>query len=497
MGKILEGLEPASLWVHFFRITQIPRCSKNEGKVRDYVEAVAARNALPFKVDRVGNIRVKKAAKPGRERGPVAVLQAHLDMVCEKNRKVIHDFARDPITLKREGDWLMAEGTSLGSDNGIGVAAALAIMEGNGIQHGPLEMLFTVDEETGLTGASALADDMLEGRVFFNLDSEAHGTIYIGCSGGRNTELFLDPQTERMPAGWLPVRVTVGGLQGGHSGLNIHEGRGNAIKLLARFLLNVGEELDIKLSVIDGGDKVNAIPRECEAIVCISPDKMEGLKRFAATFQRIYKEEYGPNDRDVLIHVHGEGFKRPERVLLLDAQHRLLDLLYSLPNGVIAMSRAIPGLVQTSSNLGVIKVEHGQVHIGTSQRSSVETELAGISDMVAAVGRLARAKIQKGAGYPGWQPDPRSPALQLAKKVFLNLFGHEPQVTAIHAGLECGIIGSKYPGMDMLSFGPTILGAHSPNERILVPTVEQFWRFLVAMLENLPGLAQGSADQEN
>jgi dipeptidase D len=420
------------------------------------------------------------------EKKPVAVLQGHLDMVCEKNKNVVHDFMEDPIRLKREGDWLRADGTSLGADNGIGVAAALAIMEDEGLQHGPLELLFTVDEETGLTGAGQLAGDMIHGKVFFNLDSEDQGTIYIGCAGGRNTDLSLKLETENIPSGYEPFRIRVGGLQGGHSGLHIHEGRGNAIKLLARFLWDVAARWDIRISEIEGGNKVNAIPRECEVVGYLPSDKLADLRESATAFEEIYKEEYHLSDGGVFVRLDETVTQQDDAVMKPDCQERLLNLLCSLPHGVIAMSLAMPGLVETSTNLAVVRTERDQVTIRTSQRSSLQTPLVAISNMVAAAGQLAGAQVQSGGDYPGWKPNPDSPVLQLARETFKGLFGTEPTVTAIHAGLECGIIGDKFPGLDMISFGPTILGAHSSDESIRIPTVKAFWDFLVAILRNLP-----------
>jgi len=482
---VIQGLEPQRLWEHFYEIAQIPRCSKHEEKIRDYVISVAKRNGADYKVDSVGNIVIRKPATPGKENKPIVVLQSHLDMVCEKNKDVAHDFSKDPIQLKREGDWMMARGTTLGADNGIGAAAALAVLESPDISHGPLELLFTVDEETGLTGATGLGSDMLEGRILLNLDSEEDGAIYIGCAGGRDTEFFLKLQTEAVPTGYAAVMVVLGGLQGGHSGLNIHEGRGNAIKLLARFLWKVAPELGFRLAAIEGGNKHNAIPREADAIGYLPSDKVEQLVSLANTYQDIFRNEYQLIDKDVRVTIRTEGFQAPEQVFSEDFQFRLLNMLYAMPHGVISMSLAVPGLVETSTNLAVIKTEADRVRILTSQRSSVESRLDEICEMVSAVGKLVQAEIRHGDGYPAWQPNPDSHTLKLAKQVYRELYGKEPEVKAVHAGLETGIIGDKFPGMDMISFGPTILGAHSPDERVQISTVKKFWDFMVALLEKL------------
>ncbi len=485
MKDVIQGLEPQWLWEHFYQIAQIPRCSKHEEKVREYVIAVAERKGADYQVDDVGNIVVRKPASPGKENKPIVVLQSHLDMVCEKNKDVQHDFSKDPIQLERDGDWLTARGTTLGADNGIGVAAALAVLDSNRLSHGPLELLFTVDEETGLTGANGLGSDMLEGRLLLNLDSEEDGAIYIGCAGGRDTEFFLRLQTEKVPSGYQPVLIVLRGLQGGHSGLNIHEGRGNAIKLLARFLWNVAPGLHLRLAAIEGGNKHNAIPREADALVFLPGEQMGRLTEAAEKFQEIFRDELRLIDPGVKITVQHHGFQTPETVFTPSFQENLLNLLYALPHGVIHMSLAVPGLVETSTNLAVVKTEPDTLRILTSQRSSVESRLDEICEMMAAVGRLVQAEIRRGDGYPAWQPDPDSYLLKSAREVYKNLYGKDPEVKAVHAGLETGIIGDKYPGMDMISFGPTILGAHSPDERVQISTVQKFWDFLLALLDRL------------
>jgi len=485
--KAIEGLEPRLLWEHFYQLAQIPRCSKHEEKAREYVIAVAERNQLPYKTDAVGNVVVKVPPTSGKETAPIVVLQGHLDMVCEKNKDVAHDFAKDPIELVRDGEWITAKGTTLGADNGIGAAAMLAVMESKNVVHGPLELLFTIDEETGLTGASALDESMLEGRILLNLDSEEDGVIYIGCAGGRDTEFFLKREDQQPVAGSVPVKVLVTGLQGGHSGLNIHEGRANAIKLLTRLLWNLRDSVDFQLAEIDGGNKHNAIPRECDAIIYVTPEKVETVKSIASQYQAIYQQEYQFVEKNVQIQVNTEGFTAPAAVFNNSLRDTLLNMLYAMPHGVMAMSLAVPGLVETSTNLAVVKTTDDQISILTSQRSSVTTRLDEICEMVRAVGKLTGAEIRQGNGYPAWQPNPDSPLLTVAKTVYQELFGTEPQVKAIHAGLETGIIGAKFPGMDMISFGPTIVGAHSPDERVHIPAVEKFWNFLTAILQKFAG----------
>jgi dipeptidase D len=450
--------------------------------VREYVLEVAKRNGCAHRTDRAGNTVVRKEATAGMEARPIVILQAHLDMVCEKNKDTAHDFSKDPIRLNRDGDWIRAEGTTLGADNGIGVAAQLALMEEKDIPHGPLEFLFTVDEETGLTGATGLAADMLEGRILLNLDSEEASTLYIGCAGGQDTVLALPLETEAVPGGFSAASIRVGGLQGGHSGLEIDRGRGNAIKLLARFLAKKAPLLQVRVAHMDGGSKRNAIPRECDALVCLPRGNLEVLKQAAREFEQVCKEEYRAQDPEVYVRVAEEGFPEPDQVFRLELQEKLLNLLVCLPHGVIRMSPELPELVQTSTNLAVVRVEGQGFVIATSQRSSVATDLVAASDSVAAAGRLAGAHVHHDEGYPGWTPDPDSRVLGLAKAVYPSLFGREPKVTAIHAGLECGIIGDRFEGMDMISFGPTITGAHSPDERVEISSVKPFWDLLVAIL---------------
>ncbi|NIV12681.1 MAG: beta-Ala-His dipeptidase, partial [Aliifodinibius sp.] len=428
MTAALQGLKPEALWKHFDQISQIPRCSRDEERVRQYVLQVAERNGLEYKLDEVKSVTVKKPATTGLEKAPIVVLQSHLDMVCEKNKDTDHDFSKDPIELVTDGDWITANGTTLGSDNGIGVAAALAVMESKDVKHGPMEFLFTVDEETGLTGATQLGEDMLEGRILLNMDSEEDGAIYIGCAGGKDTEVFLKLDLEDVTTEFKPVRIRVGGLQGGHSGLQIHEGLGNAIKLLSRFLWKISTEHELRLAHIDGGSKHNAIPRECDAIVYLPADKIKSLNLAAEQYQKIYKDELKLVDPDVFVRVDEGGFDAPDMVFSESLHNRLLNMLYTMPHGVLAMSQAVPGLVETSTNLAVIKTNDDYVSVLTSQRSSVDSALADSVDMITAVGYLAEGQVEQGTGYPAWEPNPDSYTLKLAKTVYNELFNKKPEV---------------------------------------------------------------------
>lgn len=487
LKEAIGGIKPEGLWNHFYEISQIPRCSKHEDKIREYVVEVIKRNGLEYKLDQVQNVVATKPGTPGLENKPIVVLQSHLDMVCEKNNDIQHDFSKDPITLRRQNGWIAAGGTTLGADNGIGVAAALAVLESKNMKHGPLEFLFTMDEETGLTGATEIADHMLEGNILINMDSEEDGAFYIGCAGGKDTELLMKIETESVPSDYAAVRVKVGGLQGGHSGLNIHEGRGNAIKLLVRFLWKASQQMSLRLASLDGGSKHNAIPRECDAIVYIPTKDLEAIKKLAEEHDNDYKNEYGLTDSGVFVSIAEEGFGKPDNVLSDRLQKCLLNVIYSMPHGVLAMSHAVPGLVETSTNMAVVHTTNDRISLVTSQRSSVQSELVDMADMVYALGQLAGAEMHQSNGYPAWQPNPKSPALKKSIEVYKSLFGSEPEVKAVHAGLECGIIGDKFPGMDMISFGPTIMGAHSPDERVEIATVEKFWILLGAILERLAG----------
>lgn len=483
MTRILSNLKPELVWKHFEEITKHPRPSKNEKKVVEYVLSVVKNLGLEYKQDSFGNILVKKPATKGKENLKTVCLQSHLDMVCEKNRDVQHDFDKDPIQIYVDGDWVKAKGTTLGADNGIGVAAALAIMESNDIEHGPLEFLFTLDEETGLTGATNLSQDFLNVDILLNLDSEEEGSFYIGCSGGKDTEGRFTYIKDKVPSQSLAYKISVTGLKGGHSGLDIHLGRGNAIKILTRLLWNLQNNFDLRISRIEGGSKRNAIPREAFAEVVISNSKEKEFTDYVNKFTEIVKFELGTVEPNLKISF--DKINLPEFVIDKPTQFRLLNTLYALPHGVMKMNADLPDLVETSTNLATVNF-NDEIVIGTSQRSSVETEKEDIVSVNRAIFLLANAQVKHGDGYPGWKPDINSEILKEMKKVYYNLYNKEPEVKAIHAGLECGIIKEKYPSMDMISFGPTILGAHSPDERVQISTVEKFYNLLLETLKNIP-----------
>ncbi|MBK7630471.1 MAG: aminoacyl-histidine dipeptidase [Ignavibacteriales bacterium] len=484
MGKVLGHLKPELVWYHFEEICKYPRPSKKEEKIAEYVVSVGKRLGLQTEKDKFGNIVIRKPATPGKENLKTVVLQGHIDMVCEKNRGVEHDFDNDPIYPYIDGDWVKAKGTTLGADNGIGVASALAILEANDVEHGPLECLFTLDEETGLTGASSLKKNWLKGDILINMDSEDLGTIFIGCSGGKNTAATLKAKLEKSPRNYSAFELKVAGLKGGHSGLEIHVGRGNAVKILNRAIWNYSQENAIRLAEINGGNKHNAIPREAFAIVLVPKNDDKKFKKFVAKYNETVKAEYLTVDAGLV--VSAEKHVVPEKVMDEKTQKRLVNALYAIPHGVIKMSNDIPGLVETSTNLAVVETVGKNINIVTSQRSPIASQNVDITSMTTAVLKLAGADVSYGDGYPGWAPDINSDILKVFKSTFTKMYGKEPEVTAIHAGLECGIIKEKYPDMDMISFGPTMRDVHSPDEKLQISTVPEFYNQLKTVLKNIP-----------
>jgi dipeptidase D len=482
MTSALSGLEPQQLWKHFDAITKIPRPSTKEAAMRDYVLGIASRLGLEVQSDKVGNIVVRKRARPGRESAVPTLLQGHLDMVCEKNEGTAFNFETDAIRAHRDGDWLKADGTTLGADNGIGVAAALAVMESTDIAHGPLEFVFTIDEETGLTGAAEFPGGMLRSKYFLNLDNEETGTLCIGCSGGLNTtarrKVSLRPTSAN--AGY---RIKVSGLKGGHSGVDIHQGRGNALRILGTLLQRLLDQLSVEVADVKGGSARNVIPREASALIAIDPARESELKSKLAEFQSEMRTDLGAFDPGVQI--SAEKADRLAQVLDRADALATAQLLATLHHGVLAMSPDIPGLVQTSTNLAVVSVKDGVVEVSTSQRSAIRSSILAAGNLVATACRLAGFEAESGGGYPGWKPEPTSDIVQKHQAVANEVFGAPLKLIAMHAGLECGVIGEKYPGMQMVSFGPTIVDPHSPNERVQISTVEKFWNYLKAVLERL------------
>ena len=482
MSKAIEGLKPAGVWKAFAELSKVPRPSKHEAAAAAFVIDTAKRLGLEWAQDAAGSVVVRKPAAKGYESRPMVCLQGHLDMVPEKRPDKKHDFLKDPITLVRTGNFMMADGTTLGADNGVAVATSLAIMADKSLAHGPLEFLFTIDEETGLTGANNLQPGFLKSTILLNLDSEEEGELYVGCSGGRDTMGTWALDAEPAPAGTIGLQIKVGGLRGGHSGLEIDKGRGNAIKILNRVLAKLAS-VGARLAAIDGGNKRNAIPRDASALVFVPKAKAAEAKAIVAAVSDMCRAELASVEPSLA--VTAEPFKGRKKVLKKGVQKKLTMALAALPHGVIKMSADIPGLVETSTNVGVITTGKKDISVATSQRSSVASEIVEIADAVKAVFELGGAKVSGSDGYPGWKPNLDSPILKLAIATYKELYGKEPAVKAVHAGLECGIIGEKYPGMDMVSFGPTLEGVHSPDEKIHIDTVQKYWDFLLALLRKV------------
>lgn len=483
--SVVKELKPRVLWKRFEEISTIPRCSKHEEKIRDYLIDFAKEHKLEYTVDDAGNVVIIKEAAKGMEDKPIVILQGHMDMVCEKNSDVDFDFSKDPIQLVKKDDILTAKGTTLGADNGIGVAAALAILEDDSLALGPIEALFTVDEETGLTGAFALSDDMLAGRILLNLDSEDWGVITVGCAGGGNSEVTLPLSRKASDPSTTWLKVNVSGLRGGHSGVDAHEQRGNAVKILSRILWTADLSTDngIVLAEFKGGDKHNAIPREAYAIIGVNAKEKADIEKTMNTEAEHILKEYKPIDPKCSVSLTDE--KSQSTVLTFESKEAFLNLLHGLPHGVEKMSYDIKGLVETSTNLAKATIEDEKGYVMLSSRSSIMSALQDLRDRIHAIVKLAGGSVEEEEPYPGWKPDLDSNVLKLAKSLYTKKYGKDPVVEAIHAGLECGIIGEKFGGMDMISIGPTIKYPHSPEEQVKISTVEPFYDFLVDILKEI------------
>ncbi|MGI5860591.1 MAG: aminoacyl-histidine dipeptidase [Myxococcales bacterium] len=484
MSQNITDLEPKTLWKYFDEICKVPHPSKKEGKLLEYLKQTIEKLGYKPEQDQTGNIVVRKPGSPGHENAPMVLLQGHVDMVCEKNKGTEHDFENDPIQAYVDGEWIKAKGTTLGADNGIGVAAALALLEAKDLVHPPLEMLFTVDEETGLTGAKGLKPGFLQSQTMINLDSEEDGIVYVGCAGGGDTVGRMKIEWVDAPAGFETLELNVAGLKGGHSGTDIDKGRGNAIKILGRALRKMLALSDVHVASFKGGSKRNAIPREAEALVLAPAADLDKLTALAAELTATVRDELGTVEPSVEISLR----KAPAaqgKVIARPQVQRVLDAVLAMPHGVLRMSSDIAGLVETSTNLATLFIEGEEIAIGTSQRSLIGSAKAEAIEQVKAVMRLAGLAPTVGEGYPGWKPNMSSPVLAQFEKAYSELYGDKPQAMAIHAGLECGLIGEVFPKMDMISVGPTILDAHSPDERLHIPATEKFWKVLVKLLAQL------------
>jgi dipeptidase D len=481
-------LDPADVFKYFGEISRVPRPSKHEGKIIAYLMDFAARLGLEARCDKVGNVLIRKPASAGMDNRPTVVLQSHMDMVGEKHSHSKHRFELDPIATYVDGEWIKAVDTTLGADCGIGMAAQLALLANPDLTHGPLECLFTVDEETGLTGAEALEHGFLTGNILLNLDSEDEGELFIGCAGGTGVLGTFDIKEEDMPEDHRMYSYTVSGLTGGHSGDDIHRGRANAVKLAVRFLWQAQQCCQIRMQALTGGNLRNAIAREASAIFSVNTSQAASLIQLFEQHLKDINSEYAKNDPHIVQKLEPVIRRAGEPLTVWEqaAQHRLLHALYACPHGVMAMSSAMKGLVETSTNLASVKRNNrAQIVVETSQRSALESAKLNVARMVDALFRLAGAEIEHVDGYPGWEPNPSSPVLDIAKTSYRRLFHVEPKVKAIHAGLECGLFLKKYPTLDMISFGPTIKNAHSPDERLHIPSVKKFWLLLLDILQNV------------
>jgi len=479
-----KDLQPEGIWKYFNEICQVPRPSKQEERIIAYLMNFAEKNHLEASQDKCGNVLIKKKASPGYQNRQVVVLQSHIDMVCEKNNETPHDFTKDAIQPIIDGEWVKAKGTTLGADDGIGMAAQLAILASDNIKHGPLECLFTVDEETGLTGAFGLEKNFISGSTLINLDSEDEGEIFIGCSGGIDSIGKFSPQYQVTPSGSFAFKVVVSGLTGGHSGDDINKGLGNAIKILTRYIWYATKEYQYRLSDFEGGNLRNAIAREAYAIGVVPAKYKEQVRVLLNLFISDIEGEL--KNIEPKLNLHLESTELPEHVFTEEFHLKFVNALYALPHGVMGMSREIQGLVETSTNLASVKNNNGDILISTSQRSSIESARDNIASMVESIFTLAGAKTMHSDGYPGWAPNTQSDILKLSVASYKKLFKTEPKVKAIHAGLECGLFLQKYPSLDMISIGPTIKGAHSPDERLHIPSVTKFWNHLLDILAQNP-----------
>lgn len=484
MENSILTLSPQRVWKHFYALTQIPRPSKHEEKIRDYIVNFAREHHVEHIVDECGNVILRKPATPGMENRKGIIMQAHLDMVPQKNGDKVFDFTVDPIEAYVDGDWVTANGTTLGADNGMGVSAILAVMEATDLVHGPIEALLTIDEETGMTGAFGLKPNLLSGDILLNLDSEDEGELYVGCAGGLDANLTLHYKEESVNAGYKAYDIDIKGLKGGHSGMEIILQRGNSNKLLIRFLKFAAKHFAMRLVSIDGGGLRNAIPREASAKVLIPGIHADEFLETVKEYEAIYKRELSAVEDN--ISMTATECKVPDTMMDITSQRNLINTVHACPNGVIRMSDSMPGLVETSMNLARVVSKDGEITINCLLRSSVNSAKEDLGDMVSSVFELVGADIRLQGGYDGWKPNMDSPILKSMTDSYNKLYGRIPEIKAIHAGLECGIIGGHYPNLDMISFGPTIRYPHSPDEKVLIGSVEKFWNFLVETLKNAP-----------
>lgn len=480
----IRNLKPEALWGYFADICQIPHPSKKEAKIIEYMKNFGEGLGLETIVDEVGNVLIRKPATPGYENRMGVVLQSHLDMVPQKNSDKDHDFENDSIIPMIDGEWVTADGTTLGADNGIGASAAMTILSSKDLQHGPVEALFTIDEETGMTGAFALKGGVMKADILINLDSEDEGELYVGCAGGVDVAATKSYKEEAVPAGYVAYKIIAKGMKGGHSGIDIPLGRANANKVIFRFLMQAEADLKIRLSESAAGDLRNAIPREGNAVITVAPDKAAAFEKMVTEYNNMYKKEFEETEPNISFTCAKTDM--PSGVLPADEQYKLVRAVFACPNGVQRMSASMEGLVETSNNLAIVNVGKGKFEAYNLTRSSVDTAKMATAWKIAAVFQLAGAEVALSGEYPGWKPDMKSPILKTMQDVYNKMYDKIPEIKAIHAGLECGILGRNYPGLDMISFGPTIRFPHSPDEKVNIATVQKFYDFLVGTLKNIP-----------
>jgi len=480
----ISQLSPQPVWQFFDQICSIPHPSKHEEPLALHIIKFAESEGLEVRRDDVGNVFIKKPATLGMEDRKGVVLQAHIDMVPQKNEDTDHDFTKDPIQPFIDGEWVTAKGTTLGADNGMGMAACLAVLAAKDVEHGPLEVLLTIDEEAGMTGAFGLQEGWLEGDILLNTDSEQEGEVYMGCAGGVDSAITLDIEREAVPAEHAAVKLVVKGLKGGHSGCDIHTGRGNANKLLGRFLFAHAQELGLRLATFTGGSLRNAIPREAFAIATLPAANVDKLNELFSYYHSILVAELGKVETDINLFI--EPAELPVDVFAAATQTRFNAVLNACPNGVIRMSDDIEGVVETSLNVGVITTESSSVTILCLIRSLMDSGRSNVEGMLKAIADLAGAQCEFSGAYPGWKPDADSEVMRLFRETYKNIYGNTPNIMVIHAGLECGLFKEPYPTMDMISFGPTIKFPHSPDEKVQIATVDLFWEQMVAILKNIP-----------
>ena len=483
----VKDLKPALIWQCFDEITKVPRPSCHEEQIREYLLDFAKKNNIEAKTDDCGNVVMTKTATAGCENAPTVILQAHMDMVAEKNNDVEHDFLKDPIQTYIDGEWVKAKGTTLGADNGIGMAGALAVLLDNTLEHGKVECLFTINEEIGLEGAQNLGKDMITGSMLINLDSEDDGEIFVGCAGGIDTTAYFNYTPVAAPEDLCYVKGAISGLLGGHSGSDINTGRGNANKLIARFVWNISKDIELKLASFDGGNLRNAIPREAHAIIGVAADKKAEIEARLAEYTKEIENEY--KGIEPVVKFTLEAVERPAFIVDDATAKALILSLYSAPHGVYSMSRDLEGLVETSTNLAAVKfIDGNKIKVTTSQRSSVESRKHDIAAQVETHFLLAGAEIDHSDGYPGWAPNMDSTIMRVCSEAYEELYNVKPAIKAIHAGLECGLFLAKYPHLDMVSVGPTMTGVHSPDEKLYIPHVEKFWHHLALTLKKVAKL---------